>query len=566
MLASSHARVSFLAVAVVLGWPGSANAADVLATSKIEDVTVFPIGAEIRRTARVKLEQGEHTIVITDLPSDAVSSSIRVEGMATGKLEIGSVDSRTLMVPRTDKLVSETERRRIEDEIELLRDQRTVSEAQMQAAEMQRQLVANLAQLPTRPAPAEQPGKVEDWSQILGTIASGSAEAQRNLLEAQVKIRTLDRQISDLEGKLASLAPSEDARTEVKVNVAAATPLDADLVIRYQVGNASWTPLYDARLSTGDKSQPPALAITRNAEIRQSTGEVWSDVGLTLSTTRPSAGATAPVLNPVIVDFAPPPEPPRPVAMAPAPAPVTDGLARQSKKAMEPEAAAVAEAAPPEAVEVRQAAVVTTPFQAMFAVAGRNSVSNVGDPRRVRLTTEKPEPTLEVRTVPKDDLKAYLYAKFKLNQGTPLLPGQVSLFRDGTFVGATSIPILTPGEEHEMGFGVDDLVRVKHAIIEEKRGEIGLISTSRTDVRTFKLTVKNLHERAIPVKVIDQLPVSESQDIKVELVGKTPPTVQNVEDKRGIVAWDLKLEPDQEQVIDFGYRVVWPAAKQIIYR
>jgi uncharacterized protein (TIGR02231 family) len=167
--------------------------------------------------------------------------------------------------------------------------------------------------------------------------------------------------------------------------------------------------------------------------------------------------------------------------------------------------------------------------------------------------------------VPKVDPKAYLYAKFALPKGSPLLPGAVSLFRDGTFVGTGRLPILSPGEEHELGFGIDDLVRVRHAISEETRGETGLISTSRTDNRNFIISVKSMHERPVALVVIDQVPVAANQDIKVELTGKAP-TKQNVDDKRGIVVWESKLEPDQEQSIAFGYRVSWPSAKGVVYR
>ena len=106
-------------------------------------------------------------------------------------------------------------------------------------------------------------------------------------------------------------------------------------------------------------------------------------------------------------------------------------------------------------------------------------------------------------------------------RGTPILPGQVSLFRDGTFVGNGRLPLLAPGEEHELGFGVDDAVRVRHTIAEEKRAETGIITSSKTDTRNYRITVKNLHERAIPVTVIDQIPVSQNADIKIELIGKT---------------------------------------------
>jgi len=170
-----------------------------------------------------------------------------------------------------------------------------------------------------------------------------------------------------------------------------------------------------------------------------------------------------------------------------------------------------------------------------------------------------------VRAVPKREAKAFLYAKMEVPRGSPLLPGSVSLFRDGTFVGVGQLPLLAGGETHELGFGIDDLVRVRHAVAEEKRGETGIISSSRTDERNFRLSVKNLHERAIDVTLLDQTPVSANEEIKVELTGRTPPTRRDVDDKRGVLAWDARVEPDEEQVIEFGYRVVWPASKTIVY-
>jgi uncharacterized protein (TIGR02231 family) len=560
----SPMRLAITAVSLALT-AGSAFAAEVAATSRVDTVTVFPSGAEVSRLAKVKLENGSQTIVLNDLPADAIDGSIRVEGKATGRLEIGSVDTRRLLVPRTDPAVSETERRKIEDDIEALRDQKSIAEAQLQSAEIQKSLITNLTQLPTRPAPAQGADKGEDWAQILTTIANGSADAHKAFLDAQVKVRALDRQITDLEKKLASIAPAQEERTEVKIAVDAGEALEADLTIKYQVYNASWRPLYDARLTTGDKATAPHLTLIRRADITQNTGDKWEDVTLFLSTTRPNAGASAPELQPMIVDFEVPPPPPPPVAAAPTAG--YDGDVRMKRRmddlAMAAPEAAMAEAAP---IVEQAAKAVVAPFQAVFGVPGRVTVGNNGEAKRVQLTTESIEPSLTVKTTPKYDDKAYLYAKFNLPAGTPLLPGQVALFRDGTFTGNGALPILTPGEEHQLGFGIDDLVRVKYALIEEKRGETGLISTSKTDSRLYKVTVKNMHARAIPVTVNDQLPVSQNQDIKVELTSKLAPTEQNVEDKRGVLAWDMKLEPDQEQVIEFGYRVTWPNKKQVVYR
>jgi uncharacterized protein (TIGR02231 family) len=102
-------------------------------------------------------------------------------------------------------------------------------------------------------------------------------------------------------------------------------------------------------------------------------------------------------------------------------------------------------------------------------------------------------------------------------------------------------------------------------VAEEKRGETGIISTSKTDTRSYRITVKNLHERPIPVTVLDQIPVSQNADIKVELIGKTAPTKRDVDDKRGVLAWEMTLAPDEERAVEFGYRVTWPAAKRVTY-
>ena len=545
---------------------GIADAAEVKATSKIGAVTVFPTGAEVTRSARVRIEAGDHTVLFLDLPAQAVPGSIRVEGKSTGRLEIGSVDTRRVQVPRADPVVQATERRRIEGEIEKMKDERAQVEAAQKAAQSQLALIEKLTELPHHPASGPQGAAPPDWGQLFVLIGQRSGEAQKALLDAQVKLRDVDRQIDDLNKKLATLTPAQDERTEVKVSVAAAAALDADLAIRYQVTSASWNPYYDARLATGGRGVAPKLSLVRRASIQQRTGEDWVDVALELSTTRPGTGTAAPELFPSTVDFEPdaPPPPPRPMA---APAPQA-GAVRSRAMSEEADGRAAKVAAAPEAAapaQERQAQVTVAAFQATFGVPGKLTVLSTGEQKRVQLDVADLEPALVVRTVPRVNQKAFLYTKINAPRTTPYLPGQVSLFRDGTFVGNGRLPQLAPGEELELGFGPDDNIRVRHALVEEKRGESGIISSSKTDARNFRITVKSMHERPIQLSIIDQIPVSQNQDIKVELVTRTQPTRQNIDDKRGVLAWDSELKPDEERVLEFGYRVQWPAAKRVIY-
>jgi uncharacterized protein (TIGR02231 family) len=285
---------------------------------------------------------------------------------------------------------------------------------------------------------------------------------------------------------------------------------------------------------------------------------------LTLSNTRPGSGTAAPEIASLVVDFEPPAIP---MARAKKETADEEFDAGNLAAAPAPEAT-MSEAAGGTPVEVREdyAAVIDTGFQAMYVITDRQTVKTGEGQKRVQIDVKTFAPALTIRTVPKLADVAYLYAKLKVEGGSVLLPGPTSLFRDGVFVGRGSLPQLAGGEEHEMGFGADDKVRVKFATLDRSTGETGIISSSSVETQNFKTTVKNLHERAVNVTVYDQLPVSANEDIQVTLTSvSTPTTKQNVEDKRGVVAWELKLDPEQEAEIQFGYQVAWPKEKRIHY-
>src|SRR5215470_11086545 len=154
---------SLTTLSLLLASTASVMSAEITGSSRIDAVTVYTSGAEVTRVGRVTMERGEHVILFTDLPAQAVSGSIRVEGRASGTLEIGSVDTRRVSVPRTDD--AGTERKRVEEAIEKLKDERAVVQAGVEAAQAQKALIANLAQLPMQPPAAGGAVPQPDWSQ-----------------------------------------------------------------------------------------------------------------------------------------------------------------------------------------------------------------------------------------------------------------------------------------------------------------------------------------------------------------------------------------------------------------
>src|SRR5258705_5703146 len=153
-----------IATSLLLASTASIMAADISATSLIDAVTVYPLGAEVTRIGRVTMERGEHVILFTDLPAQALPGSLRVEGKASGTLEIGSVDTRRVFVPRSDSGVAATERRQTEDAIEKLKDERAVLQTAVEAAQARKVLINNLGNPPMHPSAPTSAGTQPDWS------------------------------------------------------------------------------------------------------------------------------------------------------------------------------------------------------------------------------------------------------------------------------------------------------------------------------------------------------------------------------------------------------------------
>jgi uncharacterized protein (TIGR02231 family) len=566
----------FLSFAALMAAAAPAIAADVKGTSKIEGVTVFPSGAEVIRTTRIKLEAGEHAVLLQDLPGQAIGASIRVEGSkATGKLEIGSVDVRQMMLPLSDPGAGQLARKKIEDEIEKLRDERDVIEAAAQTAKAQLAYLENLAKLPTTPSGAAVGSGKEDWGSIYGVIGGKTAELNKVGLDTKIKLRAIDRQLADWGKELAAASPKQESRTEARINVVAAAPLEATLTVRYQVPSASWTAFYDARLTSGDKATAPKLGLTRRASIQQRSGEDWTDVAVALSTTRPGHTTAVPDMRVLHVDYVQDvPAAPAPMARAaPAAGAVMQDKADDLMKAKNGERsrfglrgdASIAEA---DGVTQISADATNAAFQTVFDIPGKVTIKTTGEQKRVQIEASDLEPTLIVKSMPRHDTTAYLYAKLALAKtASPALAGPVSLFRDGVFVGNGRLPQLSPGEDHELGFGADDRIKIKRAILEDKKGETGTFTTSKVEVRNFKITAKSFHSRPVQLSILDQVPVSAQQDIKVEVVMAGPqPTRKDVGDVRGTLVWDMAVAPDEEKQIGFGYKVTSPNDKRIGYQ
>lgn len=553
MIAKCLVTTSLVLVTAAAAAP--AFAADVNASSAIDAVTVYPDGASITRVIALDLPSGDSTLVAKDFPLTLDPSSLRVEGEGAAKLTIGSIDARP---PRAVPPVNLSE---IDKRIEALKDERGNLQGAIDAANARRKFAERFAE--TSPAGMGEKGEarpISEWRAAFAAVSEEIATADAAIREATRKQRDIDREISRLEAERSAKPPS---KLEVRIDVASAAATKATLRVTYNVRSARWLPLYDARLDTGTKDRKPQLELVRRAEITQSTGEDWSNVSLGVSTVRVSRGGSAPELNSLVVRY---PQIPKPLALGTAsdsamPAPP---MARQAQSA----AMAKDKAAEPELREradEQQANAEIGDFQAVYQINGRVSLGANEGAKSLLISSMTVTPDLAIRAAPVVDPTAYLEASFKLAEDTNLLPGKVAIYRDGTFVGRSKFSVAARNDAIRLGFGADDKIKIERTVVRQNEGTAGVIASSKTDARSFRTVVRNGHDFPIRIAIEDQLPVSENEDIGVEMLSSTtPPTTTNLRDKRGVLEWAFEAKPAEVKEIKFGWRIRWPKDKGIV--
>jgi uncharacterized protein (TIGR02231 family) len=550
LIANFLVTTSLVAVAALAAAP--VRAADVDASSAVDAVTVYPDGASVTRVIALDLPAGDHSAVLKDFPLTLDPSSLRVEGEAGARLTIGAIDARP---PRAAQVnLPELDKR-----IEALKDQRADLQGAIDSAAARRKFAERFAE--ASPAGIGDKGEarpIAEWRAAFAAVAEEVATADSAIRDAGRKQRELDREIARLESDRAQKPPS---KLEVRIELAAEAATRATLRVTYAVRNARWTPLYDARLDTGARDRKPALELVRRAEITQNTGEDWSNVALAVSTVRTARGGKAPDLNSLIVQYPPPPR-----AAASASGSMDSARVQRSVAAPAP-AQKMTEAAMPSAAFEQQATAEVDGFQVTFKIPGRVSLGASEGAKSLRVASATIAPDLAIRAVPVLDPTAFLEASFKQTEDAPLLPGRVAIYRDGVFVGRGQMTAAGKEETVRLGFGADDKIKIERTVVKRNEGSAGLIvTTSKTDERSFKTTIRNGHDFPIKVAIEDQLPVSENEDIQVEMLPSTvpPPTATNLRDKRGVLEWAFTAGPGEVKDIAFAWRVRWPKDKGVV--
>lgn len=478
---------------------------------KICEVTVYDNQALVTRRGKFSLKGGQQEVAIANLPLTVYTDSVTARCLDNAEVQLLAV--RTERVFANESL--QHRNNQILGKIRQLEEQKRHLEDQINSVQLQQDFIQNFSEksvdkltsnLTSEPLNLTEVQELLDFlGKTYQNYAQSISENEKQIIEIEKRLEALHQQVRQLQQPITKQIHSS---VSIAIALETAIPRDCELEITYLVSQVNWTPFYDLRNSSTGKQ----INLGCLAEIRQKTGEDWTDVNLTLSTAKPTLATQSPKLEPWYITGS------KLQACFHKNAQIYDDFAELE--------ALLAEENDPnkqqELLRVQKLVEQTTKFAGVvtFKLDKNYTILSDGTAQKVTIFNQDLPCRTEYVAIPKLISFAYLEATVTNNtNGLTLLPGKANIFFDNALIGTTELENIVPGEEFKLNFGIDQSLKIDQDLVER---EIEIIGNYRRTTYGYKLTLLNLKAEKIKLRLIVQLPVSRDEKVKVRLTNTNP--------------------------------------------
>jgi uncharacterized protein (TIGR02231 family) len=540
-------RITFvLAVLIALTSPAFSQK-EKKADSKIDQVTVFLQGAQIKEKGKFSADKGVTKIIFEGMPEAYNQQSIQVKGK--GEYIILDVAPR-MFYPEpetnpTEEMPTETRKalKLLNDSIDDLGWKMKDVDFELTSLSMEKNMLLNSGSVKGQSAKDSLQAltKAMEYMRVkLGEINKLQLKAERTKQQLQQDLNRMQTRKSELENYQYYSGGNKVAKQptpQVVVTISADAPVTGTLELSYMVHQAGWSPAYDLRAT--DINSP--VSLTYKANVFQTTGVDWKDVKLKLSTINPNRSNVKPTLASWYLAYV------QPLQYAPAP--------QQYNNAYKGSTAMAETTSNDSNVNAKQIAEFTTMTESLtmveFDLKIPYSIPSNGQPYLMAIKNEDIPSTYEYFAVPKLDKEAYLMAYLTGWEEMNLLPAVANIYYDGTYVGQTRINPGTMDDKMELPLGRDSNVIITRKKTKDDDKERAL-SNEKTKSVEYEIALRSLKSAPIKIVIEDQLPMSKMEEVKVEIgsIGKAEHIAET-----GKLRWIVTLAPKETQKLKFSYDI-----------
>jgi uncharacterized protein (TIGR02231 family) len=212
--------------------------------------------------------------------------------------------------------------------------------------------------------------------------------------------------------------------------------------------------------------------------------------------------------------------------------------------------------------EFEPAPAVETGIAVNYPLAGKYTIKSGEPEKKVKITDAGLEARFEFFIMPRITEKAYLTAEVKNSTDYLYLAGDGNTYVGDDLTGKICMDTMATDDTMSLSFGVDERVKVERKQKKSRVSKAGLVKKSLRNEYEYENIIKNLRDKDAQYTIVDQIPVPQSPEVKVQDVGLKPKPTEEEKDL-GIYRWKGVLAGGKEIKIAVAFAVESPEGTKV---
>ncbi|WP_262150156.1 DUF4139 domain-containing protein [Chryseobacterium foetidum] len=502
----------------------------VFAEAELKTATVYEQSGELFSTTSFKIPKGSSEIIITNIAENIDQNSIK----------LGSKNKISILTYRFSNDVEmyavALDKKNPQHKIVL--DSIDLANNKLEILNLERNTLSKSLEILDRNQTinAGSTSYASEVSKLLKYNQKKRLELGTALVKNQEIINTWQEKLSRLETKfnLNNQERENYPKGKLILQVSAEANENVNLDIKYNVNNASWRPYYDVITNgLGNK-----INLGYKAMVRQNSGLDWKNVKMNLISGYPNQQRVIPQLGVWQLYYQPPPP------------------KYEERSNDYPSVRATSSVSMAEISEV----VVTGPRNVVsqnqlnlsYELEDKFTILSNNKDNSINLNSTDIPANFIYSAVPKYSNSAFLVAEIENLDKYNLIPAEANIVFEDTNVGKTVINPETTDSKMILTLGEDRRISIRRQPVKDKTFTKSISSTNKEQQFAFEITVRNNKSEKIKIKLKDQIPITTDKQIIISMVDKGN---AEYDEKTGILTWNVSLNANETQKINFSYKV-----------
>jgi len=566
--------------------------------SVISRVTVYPQGAQIEREASFDLKTGNMVLSFKNLSPYISKESIRIDGAANYTILNVQLENDYL-----NELEKKKDRLELDAQIQAYKEKTEDEETAIKILNEKLEFLKTNKEVTGK----QQSITPEVFKSFSAIYNENYEKYSLEILKRQRLIRQYSKEIEKLNHQfIANNSKTDMPSGRINVTIDAKHNQATTMKLIYMVSNASWYPSYDIRFVNTNKP----LTVSFKSNIKQNTGIDWKNVKIKLSTAKTNVSAQIPTLSTSQVEY-------DQSSISSAlkgraagvsvtnsnegalgstrvmirgagsisnsePLCVVDGVPGGNISQINPDdiesvnvlkdnaatsiygsraanGAVIVKTKKNKEKSMPQLITTKTETSSEFTIDAAQTVNADDKLNIVTFKEAELNATYEYEAIPKLSKNVYLIAKVTDWNKADLLDGEANVYLENSYVGKSSINTQQFSDTLDISFGVDNNITVNREKLKEF-SESQFIGSNKKESLTWKITVRSNKSYPVKLKISDQVPVSTTKEIQVEVLELSGGSMNA---NTGKVQWIAELKPNETKQYLLKYTLKYPKDKKL---